>query len=1005
ALEDATLDDAWGSGEVALLTGLTRLRSEIIALDNNDVLRARQQTGSSQRREAKPAKADVAGKQPACWADLWLRLCQFDNSGGTSIAYDGAKALYTFEPDVAESTVAAASTSVDRIRRIAVEGFAPSREEDYWEAYRAIGRQLCRHALLWKREIGRPLPAEADMALLRERERRLRTVDALDAMPLVGEFNPLPRRAWLPDPKPTLRFTARSLSIPVRLGEPFALGVKYSWNGKAGAEADVSLELSDRDQPDILVFDTQPKDPVVLSRDAESTLPPLMIRAKDLLSTPERKARLLLTVKVKGGAKVPPLPVDVEIIGPEYVDLAITHVRDKQYFPLSADDDEKKMSGGPLPTSQPNSQTWLDVWQVNLYPNRPEQQLRFALSSAGKAKREVSVEVLLPRQAPPEDRTTAFSARGDLDIPHQSLDSTPNLKRDKLVLAAGTPLVFPFDPSEVKVEKPADAAKPADAKIAGPPAAQPPAAAAPADPKKAPLPDLRHGVIFKITDLAEPSTGSPKLTWYHWVDFRILRPERYVDAKATYNNAGGKLEIQVTPKSGVTQPPDGFSLALDVSEASEPSYVPRGDTTRDRMQTDKTLTLSGYVPKRGRAGKRLPIFVTVDGCPRVFVFEISPEDDGKIDKTTNYRWAKLESPAPPFFPIKGERGKAVRVPLEFRIDGHGGVMGLTIDDQPGGDPVLSDRVEHVRTAFDKDGIMNIEATLGDYTGEDAQAFTLSRSNVPVRIRVAVRIAGQVFEDTRGPTDVILDTEGPSITPVAPSPLRVVEGENAGVVISAVVEDFGRVKSVRALIGDPEADPRVKEDLAKFQSVTLEAPEQRIREDVDRPALAADRRTWSKKVDGNKYLTPERKLTQNRVWIIATDVATNTSDPKLGGEFIVTKAEPAGASGMKFSVQGRAFVGGKPCDKIAILLTAKDDPKKKFTGKTEPVKMPPLIPGQPPPKPVDFTYTIKGVPAGKYVMTASGKHPTRQARDVKEESPKEIDVDSDLVDQDINVKEP
>ena len=162
------------------------------------------------------------------------------------------------------------------------------------------------------------------------------------------------------------------------------------------------------------------------------------------------------------------------------------------------------------------------------------------------------------------------------------------------------PLIFP--PAASK-------AVPSEPKPAAPPPAQEVA------PGPSPV-DVSHGLLCLITDLDAP--GKPAMV--KWLEIEPRYPSQYLTAEAEYLARSERLVVRLRPSAGEDIPRDApVKVSWEKAELARSGIPPRGRLEGQIRSQEEILELYAALAPDG---KERYVRLSVDGCPRAFIFRV-----------------------------------------------------------------------------------------------------------------------------------------------------------------------------------------------------------------------------------------------------------------------------------------------------------------------------------------------------------------------------------------------
>lgn len=946
-------EDHWTS-DLALLARLRNVRARLDEFP--DVQRyavaAATVPAAAPSTVARSKPREITDKQPAQWVDLYLKLARLSTRVESGTPPDDVALVSAAGP-----SNAALAEHVDRIRRIAAGEVPRADALEYWKSYRVVGMAVRAYVDGLDDGVRRSADATPDFAALCNLERRLRLVDGRDAPGMTQRDNPLPQRPICPRVAPRVEIVLADAKIglpPHSAGGTArkAIAPAYRWSGEVGAKANVRVVYENQAAGSKVVRIVSQAADITLA--PQGTLPEVVLEQasdrKDKTNSETAKLRIVVTVS---GSPTPPDTAEllVEAHGSELVNLAAYRVRDGVDAPIeSRRDDEYAEELDEPRVSQGSVKPRLFQIRVQPFPNRPD-QYRFKLTnvSGASAARDVVVDLLSVREQV-GDVFDTINDRGELDMRY--FRELPEFRRE-LSLAANAALTYPF----VEPPKPMpEGAKPAEA----PAPAAPPAADA-EKPKTPPPPvaDFRHGMVFRIAD-----KNNADLRWYYWIDFRARRPERYIESIVTYDNNRGRLEILLKPRTDATPPPDGFAASWQADGVAIDPQLARTMEVIKKRTDEIRLNVNNWFPPEPKPGADLiPLFVNVDGYPRAFIHEFTPAvaSGVPIRPTLSFQRVKIVDPPRDLYAYKKDQPGEVRVNVGLEIDGQPSDR-TTVRFKDGNNPdrpLTAWRAEHVllfEKGWDKDGVLTLTQTVGDFVAADAIGFdtTLAEALIPVEVELRSGDTTRREDKLR----VVVDEQQPSLRLGDPNPLSAPAAKGLQVTVTPTVFDVGGVARIEFFIF-PESKDRL------------------LDEDQKKPDLV-----WTPPIaPGAKFALPivestpipvkipfDRAPGRWSIWAVAVNQVDRRSNPErttnpfdLDEAMKETKPEKTGG----VSIAGITTLYDKPLPNVSLKLVPLEEGQgtPQSTTATDPT-------------PVDFVdeaaYKFENVPPGKYKIVATGK---------------------------------
>ncbi len=938
-------------------------------------------------------RGGITDPRLARWADLYLKWITLEDA-----AEDGANA------DVLE-VLSQSGAKLDAVRvkghlkRIdnAIKGRFASPDETK-ETYRELGRLIKAYHDRLAARVQAPGVAPSESSpenqrrLLRRQERLLRLVDGRDAERISQADNPIPRRRWRPRVDPQVTFVDFPETLNLGPGDEPKLAFHIQWDGPPDQIAHVSLDYDDSVKGyDVVLILGEPYDmPLAVG---SGVIDRFALRPKPLKKTQSGSRSATLVLKVETSQKTFIRKLVVSTFGREFVDVQLKEVIDPDDPSADLSATEGASGSDDLLDADAQVVATLTTSKIRPLPNRSVQYRLTLINRSGQvAERQVEIRVFLidgPIDGAPRD---VFSGDLSLDVPHKPL---PQLTRT-LTLSRGAKIPYPLimKPSEEESPKQGPAKEKPDQGVGDNPAGGKPASistvnlqakAQPADEKKPPpLGDARYGLVIDIRD-----KDNLKNRWIHWFDFRPHHPEHYVQPIVHYDNSGN-LSIRLLPKEGVRLN-HSFVASLQVGHIKdEIEGLPQklsvvADLTKPKEAA--TLYIEKYFPKKsGRfPTARRPIYISVDGHPRAFVFELDPDNPGPLPKRGNYRNIRIVAPADRqafgvnLDPTAPDAGPApIAVELEVDSGSRDPIQVSFADARPPVWRSSHDRAEHaVMTEVAEKGVLTLEVKVGDFKGKDALQFVTS-----VRERF-MTIGADIMGVDTGSADrrlgsrhdsrsVIVDGSAPRVTKAKLSAGRAVEGVLLGV--TATVADPGGVAEVKFYV--LPAGERLQDE-AKLIATTARATGER--------KVTFDPAQWTAKIDTEELMLKAEK--EYTLWVIAKD-RVGHSRKLSGASFRLQKAPMAVAGGGPASkkgatIKGQTLYAGTPRGGIKVTLT----PTGKTPGKPRTATTKGIADAQG--KTSRFEYSISAVPKGTYRLTAAGE---LNGKDYKQLDPVSITVD-------------
>lgn len=949
----ASLNEDYWTSDLGLLGRLRNVRARLDEFP--DVQRysiaAATVPAAAPSTVARSKPREITDRQPAQWVDLYLKLARLSTRVESGSPPDDVALVSAAGP-----SNTALAEHADRIRRIAAGEVPRAEARDYWKSYRALGMAVRAYTDGLDDGLRRSADTTQDFAALCNFERRLRLLDGRDAPGMTQRDNPLPQRPICPRvaPRVEIVLAEAKIGLPPRSASGTARKViapAYRWSGEVGAKATVRVVYENQAAGSKVVrIVSQPTD---ITLAPQGTLPEIVLEQaadrKDKTNSETAKLRLVVTV---AGSPTPPDTAEllVEAHGSELVNLAAYRVRDGVDMPIeSRRDDEYAEELDEPRVSQGSVKPRLFRIRVQPFPNRPD-QYRFKLTNVSGASgtRDVVVDLLSVREQV-SDVFDTINDRGELDMRY--FRELPEFRRE-LSLAANAAVTYPF----VEPPKPMpEGAKPAEA----PASAAPPAAAEKPKTPPPPVADFRHGLVFRVAD-----KNNADLRWYYWIDFRARRPDRYVESIVTYDNNRGRLEILLKPRTDATQPPDGFAASWQADGVEIDPQLARTMEVIKKRTDEIRLNVNNWFPPEPKPGADLiPLFVNVDGYPRAFIHEFTPAvaPGVPIRPTLSFQRVKIVEPPRDLFAYKKDQPGEVHVNVGLEVDGQpSDVVYVRFKDGNNPDrPLTAWRAEHVllfEKGWDKDGVLTLTQTVGDYVGADAIAFdtTLAESLIPVEVELRSGDSTRREDKLR----VVVDEQQPSLRLGDPNPLTAPAAKGLQVTVTPTVSDVGGVARIEFFIF-PESKDRLLDD------------------DQKKPDFV-----WTPPVlPGEKFALPvvestpipvkipfDRAPGRWSIWAVAVNQVERRSNPErttnpFDLEEAMKETKPEKTGGV--SITGITTLYDKPLPNVSLKLVPLEEGKgtPQSTTATDP-------------NPVDFVdeaaYKFENVPPGKYKIVATGK---------------------------------
>lgn len=601
----------------------------------------------------------------------------------------------------------------------------------------------------------------------------------------------------------------------------------------------------------------------------------------------------------------PVSPVTAEKPRPDVVEMAIERVID-----LLGNTVEDQR---PARTSRPNNT------QVSclVFPQRPTEFVYRLTNRSGREKK-VSVELLTQ----PEIVRTLPELPPVVDRQGQTL---PAFR----LLASAVDVKLPADDTPVIVSM--AAGKPAPKKDPEPkPAPEKPDAKT----VPAPKPLISAGLVCVVRDITEKTIRRDP--WVTWIDFVPVAPRQYLTPVVKYGQNRITVELKTARPDQAQKKPDAKVIPLPLLTPDGPPIRVTWETMgreelpdpNARTKTSANLTtleqedtLFAEVPQG--YNRIVPVRLTVDGCPRAFVYHVRCDRPGTFETSSDPFLARILSP---------DNGKAFRAPLEqplsvaVAVDAPTDAFVVRRDDffevwlEASELPVMrrlrfhADRqVDIYLQEVDLQGHLKIDTQVHDFL---VQLDPGNLRNAEITIRAQLTLAGRPTKPDA--KRIVLDGSPPEVLRVETPRLPVDPGADAEITIEA--HDSGsKVKTIEYGL-----DLNNSDTLDSNEKNELHAPN----------------------TDGLQKVTiPTKDLKPGRKYRLIVRAIDNVDNPprELKNQFIEiapVKAKPAPAeekpANTPSSIRGQAVGGGGTWVSLKVTIegpvvrTADGDAEGRFT---------------------------------------------------------------------------
>lgn len=765
-----------------------------------------------------------------------------------------------------------------------------------WLQYRQLGGQL---GALYQGLPGRidALAAAGSPGDLREAERLLRLLDARNAAQIA-----LPSVRWTVRPAPKILPPASTL----QLAGPEKLELRpETWTDlelslrTAGTMEGVQKVRLQYDPAFVEIADAATMAPVLSERESEvpskSGVATLRYKIRPRIATARSTS---LAIAARGGGQSAARTIEMSITPPDFVEFMVRGPRGASY---SSGRDSQHLRLRP-------------------FPNRVT-DYRFELVNHSGRKRKVQVQIFGMEQP-----------LGERGGPRQSPLDTLGNPRPGVQKICELPLELPAEATAIPIVVPPPAPPSKEAK---------PEAKEPKEPKEPPPVPVTSGVVCMVRDVEQPQRE-----WVHWLDFVPLAPKDYLDVNVSYDAARQQIEIQVEPRDtdGDGRPNPEILPPLSPEESIEIVWDTAGSLPPDTEMNNRAAIsppnyrarLFAHAPPR--PDKIVWVWLTVDGYPRAFVYQVHCDRDRQsIERERSLARVQITAPQPG----KAFRSPLERLPVEFQVDApedafqqSGDSIQIWIDDdgsrRSAGRPsrqFFADRqVDVLLQKIDPQGTVKIDAQVHDFKTELMPGgLQNKRVDVVGRLLLAGRgpLSDRPVEDA---VPVVLDGSPPRlrVDPVA-SPVALGGPLN----VAGQVEDLGGADKIEVGFDlDGSGDLEEKEVLKKLQQFS--------------GATAA----WK-----SSLATKELEQGRYRILVRATDRVGLVSRQS---QIVVLVAPPPKqameAKPVKHAIAGLVLVGDRPCSNFEVRLEGA---------------------GQVATTDLDGKFSFKDLPPGKYTLKASG----------------------------------
>ncbi len=410
--------------------------------------------------------------------------------------------------------------------------------------------------------------------------------------------------------------------------------------------------------------------------------------------------------------------------------------------------------------------------RLHPYPNR-EQAFVLQLQDLANRGGEVHVELSIPSRSLDFDLPEGALQPAALEEILRLVGSREIIGQATLQLSPGAATVIPF-PRDDK-QSPVNPAPPSD----------------PSDSKTPTGTLLRHGLFMVITD------SETQLKTLRRIQFAAQRTRRYLNAHASYDASSQRLTVDVEAPDPKVIPTAGMMLELSFAEPLDNDQQAR--LKRRLTPANRHVQLFTQVPLSER--RNLTAWLTVDGYPRAFVFNVPCTDTMRdIPPMTDLREVRVVAPS-------GNSAYASaglsQIPVRIEVDApwaafsEAGVDFVQVGIDSDQDLDLQEEDYTLRLAADRQVELYLRSLLDNGTLSvyaDVDDFDLELPVVGLDNQRAYVLAPLVTGNTsvlsrgpdRPPVEIVIDGSGPTIPSLDfSSSRRLVVGSKVSAFVTAV----------------------------------------------------------------------------------------------------------------------------------------------------------------------------------------------------------------------------
>lgn len=257
--------------------------------------------------------------------------------------------------------------------------------------------------------------------------------------------------------------------------------------------------------------------------------------------------------------------------------------------------------------------------------------------------------------------------------------------------------------------------------------------------------------------------------------------------------------------------------------------------------------------------------------------------------------------------------------------------------------------------WDKENVLTLTTTVGDFVGADAIAFDTAKTESPIPVEIELKSGQRTIRDDA--IEVVVDNAPPKLTKFDLSPLQAFAVDDLTVTVKGTVDDPAGVTKIDFFVfADGRPKPEAKE-LEKADFVWEPKPDPK-----GTPGVVTKPEAFSVTTPFGRG--PGRWV----IWAVAVNQAGNKTNPiRAEGVFVVEKApeKPMPGMGGNVSITGSTLRTGDPIANIKVELV----PLKEGVGEPQSTvsRDTNLVDGI-----SEAIYRFEGVAPGEYKIVASGE---------------------------------